>query len=141
MTSKFKSRKASQEGFTLVELLIVMIVIGILMMVAVPAYLGFRLRAEKATAQSNVSSAITAAAMYFGDSNPATGGNGSYTGLTKAKLQGESRGVSNHVLAGATGPKYCIQDTEGSATYYYEGGIGGTATLTFGLCALVYVVA
>jgi type IV pilus assembly protein PilA len=141
VSRKIKNRLAGEQGFTLIELLIVMIILGILVVVAAPSYLGFRVKAEKAAAQSNVRSAITAAGVYYNDANPATGGNGTYTGITRLKLQGEAPGISPHVRAGASGVKFCIQDSEGAAGYYYEGGTGGTASLIFGLCAVAYAVA
>jgi len=136
MLDKIKNRMASEQCFTLIELLIVIIILGILVAIAVPSYLSFRSKAQTAAAQSNVRSAIPAAESYYQGT-----GNGSYAGLTGAALRTEAPGVASTVKAGVQGAKYCIQDTEGGATYSYEGGTGGAAVITNAACAAGYSVA
>lgn len=55
------------EGFTMVELLVVVTIIGILTAVAVPQFKEYRARAYDAAAQSDLRNAVTAQEAYFLD--------------------------------------------------------------------------
>ena len=46
-----------------------LVIIGILLAIAVPSYLGFKDRANKTAAQANVRSAIPAAETFYADNN------------------------------------------------------------------------
>ena len=52
--------KDREEGFTLIELMVVVLIIAILIAIAIPTFLGARKRAQDRAAQSNLRNALTA---------------------------------------------------------------------------------
>jgi prepilin-type N-terminal cleavage/methylation domain-containing protein len=119
---KIQERLAAEQGFTMVELLIVMQIVGILKMIAIPTYLTYRNRAQQGTAQSNALSAVTGAYLWNTDK---AGGNGSFAGLSRSTLLGELRSADPNVKAVSlnSGAGYCVEDSNGPYSYDYIGGI------------------
>jgi type IV pilus assembly protein PilA len=56
-----------EEGFTLIELMVVVLIIAILIAIAIPTFLGARKRAQDRAAQSSLRNAVTAAKAIFTD--------------------------------------------------------------------------
>ena len=65
---------SDQAGFTLIELMVVLVIMGILMAIAIPTFLGVTSTANDTSTQSNLSNIITAAKAVFArtDSYPVT---------------------------------------------------------------------
>jgi type IV pilus assembly protein PilA len=70
LIERIQRRLAGEEGFTLIELMITLLTIGILMTIAVPTFLSFKDRAAKTGAKQEVSTAIRAVQAYKADNFP-----------------------------------------------------------------------
>src|SRR5438270_2942190 len=53
-----------EKGFTLIELMVVVLIIAILIAIAIPTFLGARQRAQDKQAQSNIRNALTRSEEY-----------------------------------------------------------------------------
>jgi len=65
MMTKFRKRLQGSAGFTLVELIVVIAVLGILAGIAIPRLTGVRDEAEKQTLESNAQTVRNAIEMYY----------------------------------------------------------------------------
>jgi prepilin-type N-terminal cleavage/methylation domain-containing protein len=67
LVSRVQRRLEGEEGFTLIELTIVMLIFGILLTVALPSYLSLQDRANKTAAKQNIAQAMKAVIAYSND--------------------------------------------------------------------------
>ena len=109
-----KRLRREEKGFTLIELLVVMIILAILTAIAIPSYLSFKDRANKAAAGADVRSIIPSIEAYFSD-------NGTYSGMTIAALksnydQAIDLSMYNLGTSTQTDTSYCIQATSPNQT-------------------------
>jgi prepilin-type N-terminal cleavage/methylation domain-containing protein len=92
-----RTYRGGRRGFTLIELIIVILVIGVLAAIAVPKIYGTRLRALRSTMQADLRNLATQQEVYYND-------NFSYSNDLTALGFVESRAVTVTVnVASATG--------------------------------------
>src|SRR6266540_1455457 len=105
MILKLRQRMTQEEsGFTLVELLVVMLILGLLAAIAIPAFFNQRNKAKDADAKASVRTAETAMETF------ATDNNGKYTGVAVSNLTGIEPTL-NQVGARLTLPAAATDDT------------------------------
>lgn len=128
------AKNKHQDGFTIVELLIVIVVIGILAAITIVAYNGIQTRARTATVTSQLTQAAQKIAVWQAD-NP---------GLAPATLADAGVADTDSVLFQLTSNNsvspstFCVTATSGSITYYVDN--NGTAP-TAGVCSGYNLVA
>lgn len=111
-----------EDGFTLIELVVVMLIIAILLAIAVGFHTQARDRAGNAAARANIRIAVPAIEAYRSDA-------GTYAGMTLALLQSTySPGVQGIEIVSADDAGYCIRANAGGSTWYKDSDAGDITT-------------
>jgi type IV pilus assembly protein PilA len=128
MLLKLRQRMAREEsGFTLVELLVVMLILGLLAAIAIPAFFNQRDKAKDSGAKEMARTAETAMETY------ATDNNGVYTGSTPAALNAIENSIN--ITSSTTDPYLSAAAAAGT------GGKGWTLTVTSGATSNTFTIA
>jgi type IV pilus assembly protein PilA len=133
-------RDDNDKGFTLIELMVVVLIIAILLAIAIPTFLGAQTKAKDRGAQSSARNALTAAKTIYADKGTyelATAANlllgePSLTFVVGTATTGSSAGPKSvAVLAPATPFKvfYAAVLSDSGTCYYIRDSIDPTDTL------------
>ena len=146
MLKALYKRTQDDKGFTLIELMVVVLIIAILIAIAIPTFLGMRRRAQDRAAQSNLRNGVTAAKAFYTDEE-------TYTGFTvtaaeatepslfwqlgapaapppvnQVQIDEAAANVVHLIALSNSGTFFCVRDAGGSTTFGSGAAVGDVNT-------------
>ena len=115
-------RRDSEEGFTLIELMVVVLIIAILIAIAIPQFLGARGRAQDSAAKSDLRNALTAEKTVYTDLQAYTATTATLDAIEPSlkwnATGGPNVSIGNVVATPADSNVVCIQQVSKSGSTF-----------------------
>ena len=126
------------DGFTLIELMVVVMIIAVLIAIAIPSFLGFRKSAQDRSAQSELRNVLLAEKAYWLDNGDYTATAADITAFEPnatitadpatgvfLDLNGTSSDIVCMVRTADSGNTFSIWESSSAGTYYGETDLSG----------------
>ncbi len=126
MLKTMRTRLNKDEGFTLIELMVVVLIIAILVAIAIPTFLGQRKNAQDSAAKSNVRNALATEKAYFSVNQVFTATTADLAAIEPNLFGTGADPVS--VVIGTAGVSVCLTQQSAGGDYFsvWDGTTAGT---------------